>query len=113
MFVFFFTPETSGPEITAVDDDEFPGISISAVRPIINEPSNTTTAPDDGYPTLRHLPIETPPAPPTHYTDTYQPMASQSRMMPPVRNYPVSTIGMLPTTNASPSVTSPAAPVNR
>ncbi|XP_046842486.1 heat shock factor protein 1-like isoform X2 [Xenia sp. Carnegie-2017] len=60
-------PETSGPEITPVDNpEEYEHISISAVRPIINEPLS-----EDTYSSLRHLPS-------SHYQESYQQSRPQS-----------------------------------
>lgn len=62
-----FISETSGPEITPVDNpEEYEHISISAVRPIINEPIS-----EDTYSPLRHLPS-------SHYQESYQQTRPQS-----------------------------------
>ena len=116
--------ETSGPEITAVDDpEEYVGISISAVRPIVNEPGNPSSTSEETYHPLRHLPIDTQAT--NHYSEDYHSIPSQQPriVQSSVQSYnpvnPASTMCILPSRNTATTVTSsqgmsqPPHPINK
>ena len=111
--------ETSGPEITAVDDPEdYVGISISAVRPIVNEPGNPSSSSDETYHSLRHLPIVSQAS--SHYSDEYRNMHSQQPriVQPSVQTYnpnPESTMCIIPSRNTVTTSTaqSQQSPINK
>ncbi|CAB3989399.1 heat shock factor 1 isoform X3 [Paramuricea clavata] len=109
-------PETSGPEITPVDDPEdYVGISISAVRPIVNEPGNPPSTSDETYHPLRHLPIESQAQ--SHYSEDYRSMPSQQPriVQPSVQTYnPVSTMCIMPSRSTPTTVSSQVPnPINK
>ena len=109
--------ETSGPEITAVEDPEdYVGISISAVRPIVNEPGNPPSSSEETYHSLRHLPIVSQAS--SHYSEDYRSMHSQQPriVQPSVQTYnPESTMCIMPSRNTATTATSQSqqTPINK